>query len=158
MEPVLCPVCTRPTLGRLLEPVSVSAKIDHEDHILMVYRCTEYNHIFLVRRDDVKASFQAPLNVKATPKQATQPVNVRCPICRATGFDENGNFCMTCAGTGELAPLAQISLLCPLCTRASIERLPDNFKISPKWTATAIRLAAFSPIAAPNMTTLSSFG
>ena len=132
MEPVLCPLCTRPTLERLLEPVSVSAKIDHEDHALVVYRCTENSHIFFLRREDVKASFQAPFSVEATPKQATQPVNMRCPLCRATGFDENGNFCMTCAGSGELHALDQISLFCPLCTRASIERLPDNFKISAK--------------------------
>jgi hypothetical protein len=74
MEPVLCPLCTRPTLERLLEPVSVSAKIDHVDHTLMVYRCTENSHIFFLRREDVKASFQGPFSVEATPKQATQPV------------------------------------------------------------------------------------
>ncbi len=132
MEPVLCPLCTRTSLERLLEKVSLTVKIDHEVHTLMVYRCTEYNHIFLLQREQVKASSQAPVNVEAMPKQMTQSVNVRCPICRATGFDENGNLCITCVGTGELRALAKTSMLCPLCTRASIERLPDNFTISAK--------------------------
>ena len=132
MEPVLCPLCTRPTLERLLEPVSVSAKIDHVDYTLMVYRCAENSHIFLLRREDVKASFQAPFSVEAMARQATQPVNMRCPLWRATGFDENGNVCITCVGTGELPALAQILVLCPLCIGDSIERLPNNFTISAK--------------------------
>ena len=77
----------------------------------------------------------------------------------ATGFDENGNFCMTYAGSGELHALDQISLFCPLCTRASIERLPDNFKISAKMDRHSNPVGGvFWLIAAPNTTTLSSFG
>ena len=57
MTPILCPVCTRSTLEPILQKVILKAKI-HDEHIvggLLAYRCTEFGHVFFVRKADMEA-------------------------------------------------------------------------------------------------------
>jgi hypothetical protein len=57
MTPVLCPICTRSSLEEIFQNVSMEAKIDGDRVVggLMAFRCTEFGHVFFVRRADVEA-------------------------------------------------------------------------------------------------------
>jgi len=64
MEPILCPLCTRSTLERLLQTVTILARVNGESTIggALAYRCLEHGHIFFLREADVSAPFPASTN------------------------------------------------------------------------------------------------
>ncbi len=63
--PILCPVCGHVPVERLLQAVTLLAKIDHENRAAGVeaYRCLLKGHIFFVRLRD--------LNLLEKPQSAT---------------------------------------------------------------------------------------
>jgi hypothetical protein len=135
MEPVLCPLCTRTDLERLPESGTIVAKIDHENmaHGVMAYCCTEYDHIFFLRRADVNSSFETPASNanRAKVRQVAHVSTVPCPACWSTGFDSKHDFCNVCEGTGELHMPLQVSA-CSVCTLSILEQLLQQVTISAK--------------------------
>lgn len=57
MTPVVCPICTRSSLERISQQAITEAKINNESIPggLIAFRCTEFGHVFLVRKSDVEA-------------------------------------------------------------------------------------------------------
>lgn len=57
MTPVQCPICTRSSLEPVSQNVAIEAEIDNQpvNGALMAFRCTEFGHLFLVRKSDVEA-------------------------------------------------------------------------------------------------------
>ena len=59
MTPILCPICTRSTLEPILQEFIIKAVVAAEDRVvggLLAYRCSEFGHVFFVRRTDVEAA------------------------------------------------------------------------------------------------------
>jgi hypothetical protein len=63
MTPVLCPICTRSTLEPIFEEVKIKEQMDGERIVggLLAYRCTQFGHLFFVRKADVKAESKRAL-------------------------------------------------------------------------------------------------
>jgi hypothetical protein len=132
MEPVLCPVCTLRTIEPILDGASITARVQHDNigHEVKAYRCTEYNHIFFLRKADIRGVPEmASYDAKAARVEETKASP--CPLCRGTGVD-NGDMCKTCGGRGELLLPAHALMRCPLCTRAELERLLERVTITAK--------------------------
>jgi hypothetical protein len=57
MIPILCPICTRSSLEPILEKVTITAQLGEERVVggLLGYRCTEFGHVFFIRKADVEA-------------------------------------------------------------------------------------------------------
>ena len=57
MMPILCPICTRSSLEPILENVTIKAQLGDERVVggLLGYRCTEFGHLFFIRKVDVEA-------------------------------------------------------------------------------------------------------
>jgi hypothetical protein len=61
MTPALCPICARSTLEPILEQINIQAQIDGDRNVggLLAYKCTEFGHLFFVRKADVEAESPA---------------------------------------------------------------------------------------------------
>lgn len=57
MTPVVCPICTRSSLQRIAQGEITEIRINNEaiPGGLIAFRCTEFDHVFLVRKSDVEA-------------------------------------------------------------------------------------------------------
>ena len=58
MTPILCPICTRSKLEPILQEVTIKAQLGADDRTvggLLAYRCTEFGHVFFIRKADVEA-------------------------------------------------------------------------------------------------------
>ena len=58
MTPILCPICTRSSLEPILQEVTIKAHVDGDNRVVggvLAYRCTEFGHVFFIRRADVES-------------------------------------------------------------------------------------------------------
>ena len=64
MTPALCPICARSILEPILEQIKIQAQIDGERNVgaLLAFKCTEFGHLFFVRKADVEAESPADWN------------------------------------------------------------------------------------------------